>query len=228
MSDARDLSLASQGSAKHTGFAGKLGAQFRHPSGIAGRILGHAMGWFNAEPVREAVGSLHLAARDHVLEVGCGNGKAIQAMLRLTPHLRICAIDHSAAMVDQACARNRWAINERRVTILQGGVTDIPWPSLSFNKILLVNVIYFFDKGGGEMKQIFNLLKPGGRLVIYATDAETMRAWAFANHGSHNLFTARDITTMLCCAGFSEQHIAVRRMQLPLRVQGNIVTASRP
>ena len=41
-------------------------------------------------------------------------------------------------------------------------------------KVLLVNVVYFFDSDGRDISEVYRVLRSGGRLVIYVTSRDTM------------------------------------------------------
>jgi trans-aconitate methyltransferase len=121
-----------------------IGGQLHHPNGIAGRLAGHAMAWANRQPNRTAIDALKMAPADTVLELGPGPGRSIGILESMVPHGRVLGIDHSRAMLDQAARYNRRAIRMGRVKLRQGRFDALPWDSDTVDKILAVNVIYFF------------------------------------------------------------------------------------
>jgi SAM-dependent methyltransferase len=58
-------------------------------------------------------------------------------------------------------------------------------------KVLLVNVVYFFDSDGRDISEVYRVLRSGGRLVIYVTSRDTMQKWPFAGpiHTEHSTRT---------------------------------------
>ena len=65
----------------------------------------------------------------------------------------VLGIDSSPEMLAQASRRNRRAIEEKRVQLRLGRFDALPWPSESADKILAVNVVYFFSESGDEIRE---------------------------------------------------------------------------
>lgn len=59
-----------------------VGAQLRNPSGLAGRMAGSFMGFANAKPNALALAALDLRDGESLIELGCGPGHALRALLR--------------------------------------------------------------------------------------------------------------------------------------------------
>jgi SAM-dependent methyltransferase len=70
-------------------------------------------------------------------------------------------------MLEQAANTNQAAIAAGRMQLVKGQFHPLPWIDCTFNKILLVNVAYFFDSDGNDAAEVFRVLKSGGRLVVY-------------------------------------------------------------
>ena len=164
-------------------FCRALGRQLGHPTGPMGRLLGHLMGYVNATPNIHALEALDLKPHDRVLEVGFGPGIALAEVLRRSggPHA---GIDASAEMVELATRRNHQAIRSGRLDLVCGEARELPWPDGTFDKALLVNVLYFSDEDGRDLAQVRRVLRPGGVLVAYVTDDDTMRRWPFTPRDS--------------------------------------------
>jgi SAM-dependent methyltransferase len=92
-------------------------------------------------------------------------------------------------------------------------------------KVLLVNVVYFFDSDGRDISEVYRVLRSGGRLVIYVTSRDTMQKWPFAGPNTHRTFDAHDLTNLLVSAGFSRSHIIITNAELALGVKGLMLTA---
>jgi SAM-dependent methyltransferase len=93
-----------------------------------------------------------------------------------------------------------------------------------FDKILLVNVLYFFDTDGRDIAEVYRVLRSGGRLVIYVTSREK---WPFAGPETHRTFDARDLARLLEEAGFRQSHIIITHAELALGVKGFIAVAEK-
>ncbi len=77
-------------------------------------------------------------------------------------------------MLAQASWRNRRAIGEGRVRLRLGRFDALPFAPESIDKILAVNVIYFFRKDADEIREAMRVLRPGGVMAVYATHRSTM------------------------------------------------------
>jgi len=205
-----------------------LGEQLRHPSGRWGRVVGHAMSVANRRPNRLAIEALKLAPADIVLELGFGPGWALAELVRLAPRGHVLGIDQSAAMLIQARRRNHRAIGRGQLDLRRGRFDALPWPTASIDKILAVNVGYFFGCDGAEIREARRVLRPGGALVVYATDRSTMSRWKFAGAGTHRQLDADVLAGLLVRAGFAAPDIRVDRADIGFGVRGIMARASTP
>jgi ubiquinone/menaquinone biosynthesis C-methylase UbiE len=203
-----------------------IGQQLQNPRGILGVLTGMLMRVVNATPNHMAVEALEIEPRDRILELGFGPGHAIRLMVPKTPAGFVYGIDQSAVMLQQAAARNRAAIRENRVRLYQAQFENLPFADASFDKILAVNVVYFWADAPAVMREIRRVLRPGGRFCIYATERATMRNWKFAGSQTHRLYDAAALTLALRQAGFEGSQISVRKIRLAAGVQGLLATVS--
>lgn len=200
-----------------------LGRQLGNPQGLAGALVGRIMRIANYRPTRIAVDALDLHRHEVALDLGCGSGHAITLMARQA--LCTYGVDQSAIMVRQAGDRNRAAIRAGRVSIRTGTFAALPYPDATFDKILASNVVYFWQDEQAVLAEVRRVLRPGGILSIYVTDAATMRHWKFAGTGTHRHFTAGDLARLLIDAGFGENAIEVRPVAISRTVQGLLAIA---
>ena len=147
---------------KHHGWK----AQFGHPSGRIGRLVGHLMAWKNARMNRLAVRLLDIQPGDRVLEIGFGHGAAIRDTARLATKGLVCGIDVSDVMVAQATARNRKAIRKGRVELRQGSVSGFPYPDTQFDKVYAVNSIQHWPSIPDDLREVRRVMKPGALLLV--------------------------------------------------------------
>jgi ubiquinone/menaquinone biosynthesis C-methylase UbiE len=201
-----------------------IGEQLQNPSGLAGYFTGMLMRIANREPNRLAVKALRIASTDTVLELGCGPGYAIQLMERKALAGRVHGLDHSAVMIEQAAKRNRIAIREGRVVLHQTRIYRLPFRDSAIDKILAVNVIYFWEDLPAVLKEICRVLRPGGLVSLYATDKATMDRWKFAGPETHRLYDAADLSRAIQQAGIGVRLIRIRKVRIIGSVQGLVTT----
>lgn len=202
-----------------------FGTQLRHPSGPIGSLVGWFMAIANDGPNRLAIDAMELQPSDRVLELGFGPGWGLRTIAARIPNGQVSGVDQSDLMLRQATAMNQAAIADGRVVLLKGSFSSLPWIESTFNKILLVNVAYFFDSDGRDMAEVYRVLRSGGRIVIYVTSRETMRKWPFSGPKTHTIYDRNELLGLLERAGFRRLDIKINYLRLPLGVQGLLATA---
>ncbi len=105
---------------------------------------------------------------ERVLEVGCGGGfytyEAAQCVGQIG---RVCAVDLSADQIAAAqarCAELEWV--ECRV----GDAVKLPYGDAEFTALYGVQVFEYVVKLDDALREICRVLRPGGRVVILATN----------------------------------------------------------
>lgn len=204
-----------------------VGRQLGHPTGVGGRVAGALMARINRAPYAAAIDFLEVAPDDRILEVGFGPGEGLAALAALAPRGHVSGVDRSAEMMAVARGRNAAAVAAGRMTLDEGSADSLPWPDCSFDKALGVNVAYFFGADGGEMRELHRVLKPGGGLVLYATDAVTMRGWPFAHDATHRRLYAGDLRALFRDGGFDDGNVEVLQLRLAMGVRGLVGRAIR-
>ncbi len=202
----------------------RIGQQLREPKGWIGRLTGRVMVLLNRLPYSLSLKALSVRPTDRVLELGFGAGQSLGRLCALAAEGRVDAIDHSTEMVAMAQRRNKGLIQSGRLFLRRGAFSPLPFPSESFDRILLVNVLYFFDAAGKDIRECRRLLKPDGRLVLYVTERSTMEKWPFCEPRTHRTFDRRDALSLFEDAGFQRKDIEVRSVQLPFGIKGLIIT----
>jgi SAM-dependent methyltransferase len=204
-----------------------LGSQLRNPTGPAGSIVGWLMALVNDEPNRLAIDALDLRPGEEVLELGFGPGWSLRTIAARTRGARVYGVDQSARMLEQATRMNEVSVSSGRMVLVQGPFSPLPWIDEMFDKVLLANVVYFFDSDGRDISEVHRVLRSGGRVVIYATSRDTMQKWPFAGPDTHRTFDAHDLADLLKNAGFRASDIKITNAELSLGVKGLIAVAEK-
>lgn len=204
-----------------------FGRQLALPRGAGGRLTGHLMRYLNSTPYRLAIDALDVGDDCDVLELGFGPGEGLAELLRQARHGSVHGIDASATMLAQARARNAAEIAAGRLVVREGDFARLPFADGSFDRVLAVNVAYFWNEAGSVPREICRVLRAGGRLSVYVTDQATMRGWPFAGAETHRLFDADALLQTLAAGGFPTEAIEVRATALPHGVEGLVAIADR-
>ncbi|MFC0626454.1 class I SAM-dependent methyltransferase [Kribbella deserti] len=118
--------------------------------------------------LRKSASRLQLPNRGagmRLLDVGCGTGASTKALLRAAPEAEITAVDASGEMLEQA-RRKAFPPSVRfvhaRVEDLEAAGVDGP-----FDAILAAYLIRNLATPDVELRRLFELLRPGGRLAVH-------------------------------------------------------------
>jgi SAM-dependent methyltransferase len=183
-------------------------AQFGHPTGPLGWLVGHLMAAKNGERSRWALALLNPKPGERVLELGFGPGVDVRRLDAAVGNGgQVAGIDISSEMVRQARARNRAGIRAGRIDLREGSATALPFGDASFDAVYATNSAQFWPDLEGGMREIRRVLRPGGRAVIVvqpmwrgATAADSIR-WR------------EKLRNAMRSAGFSSVETAERAMR---------------
>lgn len=183
-------------------FANLLAPQFRRPSGILGMYAARFMTGRNIPRTEWAVGKCDIRPGHIVLEIGFGPGYGLaMAAARLGDGI-VYGLDFSPAMVRMASRRNRDSMAAGKVHIVKGDLSPAPFTDNFFDRIVAVNVVYFWPKPEKELLEIKRILKPGGKAAFYLSDKASMGASAFTNTGVFTKYTADEFRLVLSACNF--------------------------
>lgn len=202
-------------------FAERLASQLAHPHGMGGRVLGKAMDWANRRVTGIALRLLEPCFGETILDAGCGTGAAL-ANLEHLGGCRLVGLDPSATMIDMASGCLGPGVELHCGTIEQN-----PFADESFDAVLALNVLYFCEPDGSMARALHRLLRPGGRLVAYVTERQSMQGWGFARAGLHRLYDCAELKQLLREAGFAPSAISIHRETVGPGVTGLFAYATR-
>jgi len=176
--------------------------QFRRPHGFLGALAGWIMAHraSNIERNRWTVDLLALAPGASVLEIGCGPGIGLGALLETVPDCRVTGLDHSELMIRQAARRHAAALTADRLELWQGPLESLP-RGTTFDAVFSCNVLQFVADRQALLAEVKTRLKVGGTFAAtyqprgQCASAEEGRTWIgrFAED--------------LCAAGFVEVEV---------------------
>ena len=104
-----------------------------------------------------------------VLDVGTGTGKAAFVAAERFPAAEVVGIDLSPAMIDQARSLLPVELKDR-VRFEVADASELPFEDGSFDLVVLLNMIPFFDELG-------RITAPGGTVVIGAVSGPATPIW---------------------------------------------------
>jgi SAM-dependent methyltransferase len=184
-----------------------LRAQFGRPTGIWGHVAGMMMVRTpsNLDRIRWTLSLLDLRPEDRVLEVGFGPGVAIELLSRIVSNGMVVGVDHSEVMMRQAARRNAEAIRNGRVELHTGSVSALPVFNLPFDKVLTINSIHFWHEPDECLRNLWKLIKPGGRIAV------TLQPRSRAATDATARVIGDEVVSKLVLAGFRNCHLELRQ-----------------
>lgn len=82
----------------------------------------------------------------------------------------VVGIDYSEVSVEKSADLNKQAINEGKVKVLQGSVSEMPFEDESFDIVTGFETIYFWPDFINDLKEVNRILKKDG-LVFFCNEA---------------------------------------------------------
>jgi len=123
--------------------------------------------------VHEALGA---AAAEQILDVGCGPGFVVAEIVeRVGRDGTVAGVDSSPAML--ALAARRLAAHDN-VDLREGVATALPFADATFDAALSVQVLEYVDDVPAAIAELHRVIRPGGRLVLWDVDWETVSMYS--------------------------------------------------
>lgn len=122
---------------------------------------------------KKVIGGLELKNGDKVLEVGCGNGYYLSLLNRLGIKLNLTGIDIDKLALKDA----KKFINDNKVKVITADASKIPFPSNSFDKIVMSEVIEHVIDEKKVLNEVHRVLKKDGILALTTNNIDYPFLW---------------------------------------------------
>lgn len=103
-----------------------------------------------------------------ILDIGCGGGRTIQKLAGIATDGMVYGVDYADGSVAASRAHNFKLIEAKRVEILKGSVSQLPFSENKFDLVTAIETQYYWPDLVKDMQEILRTLKPGGTLAIIA------------------------------------------------------------
>ncbi|MDC0530564.1 class I SAM-dependent methyltransferase [Alphaproteobacteria bacterium] len=132
-------------------------------NGFLGNIAKYLMVNFNKIIIYDSVKKLNIKKNDKVIEIGSGNGQAIDEMLKLTKQ-NITSIEVSEKFRTELIKK----FHNKDVTFFSNDAKDLNgiFKNNTFNKLLAVNVVYFLTPLNVYANEFYRILKMDGEGLL--------------------------------------------------------------
>lgn len=147
-----------------------------------------------------------------LLDVGCGLGDFLGAMQRRGWTAR--GVEPAAGAAEQA--RSRYGVD-----VFTGVLEEAPWEPESFDAITLWEVLEHVPQPVESLRQVFDLLKPGGVVVLSVPNRNALQSKVFGSYWigydfprHFSVFSPDHLCRAFDLAGFSESRVFSPRGRL--------------
>ena len=140
--------------------------QFRKPTGWLGRLAGLGMNREHEKVWRWGLEHIAIAPEATILDVGCGGGGAVKILAQAASRGRVYGVDYAEDVLPTARRVNRALIQQGRVEIKRGSVSDLPFPDDVFDLATAFETTIFWPNLVDDLQEVRRVLKPGGTLLI--------------------------------------------------------------
>lgn len=180
--------------------------QTRKPEGGLGKMMLKTMNSGHAKMADWGLSYLEIKRPERVVDLGCGGGRNIGALLDKFPTALGTAIDHSKLSVEKAKEYNSQSISDGRLEVKQGDVSALDLADASYDLATAFETIYFWPGLKKCFKEVARILKDGGHFLIAnecdGTDATGTKFEKIVD--GMKCYTIEQISDALKAAGFSE------------------------
>jgi len=138
---------------------------FRVPAGPLGHLAGWIMG-HDDTPHRELVDLLAPRPAARSCEIGFGPGQLFILLTGRDPAARVCGVDPSPVMLEQARRRLARAGAADRADLRLGVAGALPFPDQHVDYVVAVNGAAIWPDLEAALADAHRILRPGGKLLI--------------------------------------------------------------
>ena len=138
-----------------------------------------------------------------ILDVGCGEGIALEKLVKQFPDRQVLGIDLELENI-QIC-------RQFGLTAVYSDVTALALPSSRFDFCMMIDILEHLKEPDKAVREIYRILRPGGRLAIVVPNdrnfflsrlALLMFKEAFYEVGHEKQWKPREVVKLLTDAGF--------------------------
>lgn len=142
----------------------------RKPVGELGEQILERMNKSHETMAQWGVSHFEINDNDRILDIGCGGGKNIERFAKQITTGKVIGLDYSEVSVEKSSKLNEKAIEEGKVEVIQGSVSQMPFEDDTFDIITGFETIYFWPDFINDLKEVNRVLKKDG-LVFFCNEA---------------------------------------------------------
>lgn len=144
----------------------KLTENAAKPNGFWGKLMIKSMNKGHSMLTDWALAHLKINSNAVMLDVGCGGGKTVEKLCKEVGNGKVFGIDYSPLCVKKSQKLNQKNILCRKAEIQQASVSELPFEDEKFDAVTAVETYYFWPDKLNDLKEIYRVLKRGGKLLL--------------------------------------------------------------
>jgi ubiquinone/menaquinone biosynthesis C-methylase UbiE len=146
-----------------------------------------------------------------ILDVGCGGGRTVNKLAALAHRGTVHGVDYAWESVGAAARANQELIEAGRVRIEQASVSELPFADATLDLVTAVETHFWWQDLGAGMREVYRVLKPGGRMLVvvefYNGGRHARYADRIARHATMAVLDVHQHESMFVDAGFADVRI---------------------
>lgn len=184
------------------GLLSKFFTNCAHPKERMGQIMLSMMNFSHAPLTNWGLNFIKFKDNWTILDIGCGGGATLKRLLKKSKDANVYGIDiskESVAKSKKVCKD----LLDKQVFIRQGSAEKLPYSDNKFDLVTAVETIYFWPNLPECFKEVYRVLKPGGKfsVMVEATNKDSM--WNDIVEGMQT-YSSEELLKMLNDAGFTK------------------------
>lgn len=179
----------------------QIAQQLRCPKGDAGKEMAEKMYLTNTDMLVQSLRFLDIIDGSRVLEIGHGNCKHLSMILSQANNVKYCGLEISILMNQEAKRINENYLKTQQAEYILYDGKNLPFIANSFDRIVTVNTLYFFENPIDILKQIYKALKNKGIFILTFQKKEFIQNLSFTKY-DFNIYTIEQVREMLTKIGF--------------------------
>ncbi|MDO5695247.1 MAG: class I SAM-dependent methyltransferase [Eubacteriales bacterium] len=174
-------------------------------SNFAGRFVLKSMNRGHRKRALYHLEHLPVCEGDLALDIGCGGGDNLRNLAEMT-NGKVVGIDYSPASVKMSRKFCRDLIRQGLVRVIEGNVAQLPFKDNRFHIATAFETTYFWPDLTANFKEVYRILRPGGRFLIGVDDYEHALPWTKHITDMH-VYTDDEMLTAMKTAGFRDLEV---------------------
>ena len=185
-------------------------SQCQKPSGWLGRFIVANMNSRHSKLTDWGLSHVTVKPEDRILDVGCGGGRTVSKLSTLASQGKVFGIDYSDVSVSVARKLNARPIEQGCVEVLEGSVSQLPFPRDTFDLVTAVETHFWWPDLPAGMREILRTLRPGATALIIAEiykDAQSKIARLAEKLSAMTLLSPEEHRTLFTDSGYADVEI---------------------